>query len=68
VERAERIIRAMGGHFSYSCMHVRRNDFQYTQVWLPADRILNNTRRIFRKNERLCARRSSPPPRRAPWC
>eukprot|EP00310_Coccolithus_braarudii_P009550 CAMPEP_0183375714 /NCGR_PEP_ID=MMETSP0164_2-20130417/118183_1 /TAXON_ID=221442 /ORGANISM="Coccolithus pelagicus ssp braarudi, Strain PLY182g" /LENGTH=413 /DNA_ID=CAMNT_0025552911 /DNA_START=18 /DNA_END=1259 /DNA_ORIENTATION=+ len=52
-EKAERIVHALGGHFAFSCLHVRRNDFQYKRVLIPAAKILANTRRIFAPNEML---------------
>ncbi|KAH9260268.1 hypothetical protein BASA81_001438 [Batrachochytrium salamandrivorans] len=36
---AERIIQQLGGDFAYSCLHIRRNDFQFKEVWTPADKI-----------------------------
>eukprot|EP00316_Scyphosphaera_apsteinii_P012517 CAMPEP_0119316266 /NCGR_PEP_ID=MMETSP1333-20130426/39223_1 /TAXON_ID=418940 /ORGANISM="Scyphosphaera apsteinii, Strain RCC1455" /LENGTH=425 /DNA_ID=CAMNT_0007321867 /DNA_START=173 /DNA_END=1450 /DNA_ORIENTATION=- len=53
VERAERVIAQLGGHFAFSCLHIRRNDFQYKRMRIPARRILRNTRGLFMARETL---------------
>lgn len=45
---AEEIVKALGGDFSFSCIHVRRNDFQFEEVWTPAEKIVENTQRLFK--------------------
>ena len=51
-ERADRLVRWLGGAHNFSCMHIRRNDFQYKAMRnLPAGRILDNTQRIWRRGE-----------------
>ena len=52
-ERAERIIAALGGHFAFSCMHVRRNDFQFKEMWLSAEQITANSAKLFEPKEQL---------------
>jgi hypothetical protein len=67
--RAERIVEALGGSFAFSCLHVRRNDFQYKAMkGVSGAQILNNTRALFSKAEtlyiatddRIVASRSAP--------
>lgn len=64
VRRAEAIIDALGGHFSYSCMHVRRNDFQFKEAWVSAEAIVSNTRGLLRKGETLYIATDDAPQRR----
>jgi hypothetical protein len=50
---AERIITKLGD-FQFSCLHVRRNDFQFEDAWTPAKDIVANTKRLFKPNEKVC--------------
>ena len=50
---AEKIIQALGGDFSFSCLHVRRNDFQFKEVWTPAPDIVKNVGGLFEKDETI---------------
>ncbi len=47
---AERIIKMLGD-FRFSCIHVRRNDFQFKEVWTSAEDIVKHTRRLFTPGE-----------------
>jgi len=47
---AERIIKLFGD-FQFSCIHVRRNDFQFKEVWTSAEDIVKHTKRLFKPNE-----------------
>lgn len=48
---AERVIKQLGGDFAYSCLHIRRNDFQFKEVWTPADKIVSNVAGLLREGE-----------------
>jgi len=50
---AEHIVQAMGGDFAFSCLHVRRNDFQFKDVWTPAGDIVRNVDGLFNPGERI---------------
>ena len=52
-EYAERIIRKFGD-FKFSCIHVRRNEFQFEDVRIPADEIRDNTEGLFKSGEAIC--------------
>ena len=52
VELAERIIERLG-HFKYSCLHVRRNEFQFKDVWTPAEKIVKNVQGLWKKGEQI---------------
>mmetsp|Transcript_39580 Transcript_39580/g.93971 ORF Transcript_39580/g.93971 Transcript_39580/m.93971 type:complete len:357 (-) Transcript_39580:84-1154(-) len=38
---------------SFSCMHIRRGDFQFKEVWTPVDEILSNTAKLFQPGEHM---------------
>jgi hypothetical protein len=50
---AELIINALGGDFSYSCVHIRRNDFQFKEVWTPAEDIVKNIGTLFKQGKTI---------------
>eukprot|EP00512_Aurantiochytrium_limacinum_P001081 CAMPEP_0171490870 /NCGR_PEP_ID=MMETSP0958-20121227/3549_1 /TAXON_ID=87120 /ORGANISM="Aurantiochytrium limacinum, Strain ATCCMYA-1381" /LENGTH=459 /DNA_ID=CAMNT_0012024235 /DNA_START=492 /DNA_END=1871 /DNA_ORIENTATION=- len=52
VELAERIITKLED-FEFSCLHIRRNEFQFKEAWTPAEGIVENTRRLFKPNEMI---------------
>jgi len=52
LENAERIITLLGD-FKFSCLHIRRNEFQFKDVWTPAETIVENTKRLFKKGETI---------------
>ncbi|GBG32093.1 GDP-fucose protein O-fucosyltransferase 1 [Hondaea fermentalgiana] len=52
IELAERIISKLGD-FQYSCLHIRRNEFQFKDAWTPAETIVENTKRLFKPGERM---------------
>jgi len=51
-ERAERIISKLGD-FQFSCLHIRRNDFQFKETWTTAEDIMKNTKALFDPNEMI---------------
>mmetsp|Transcript_4018 Transcript_4018/g.7053 ORF Transcript_4018/g.7053 Transcript_4018/m.7053 type:complete len:559 (+) Transcript_4018:131-1807(+) len=50
IEYAERIITKLRD-FKYSCIHVRRNDFQFGEAFTSAEDIVKNTKGLFPENE-----------------
>jgi hypothetical protein len=50
---ASRIVRALGGPFAYSAVHVRRGDFQYPTSKIPDEETYGNIRSLFKPNETL---------------
>lgn len=52
VELAERVIERLG-HFQFSCLHVRRNEFQFKDVWTPAEEIVRNVQGLFKAGEQI---------------
>ena len=41
---ADKVVTALGGDFSFSCIHVRRNDFQFKEELIDADHIMRKHR------------------------
>ena len=52
-ERAERIIDELGGDFEFSCLHIRRNDFQFKEEWTTAEDIVKNVKGLFKEGEHI---------------
>ena len=52
-EIAAKVIAQLGGLFAYSSMHVRRNDLQYKEVFIPAKKMMRNVGELFHKKEPL---------------
>mmetsp|Transcript_34161 Transcript_34161/g.54712 ORF Transcript_34161/g.54712 Transcript_34161/m.54712 type:complete len:578 (+) Transcript_34161:305-2038(+) len=52
VELAERVIQKLGD-FQFSCLHIRRNDFQFKEAWISADKIVENTKAAFKPGEMI---------------
>jgi hypothetical protein len=50
---AEKVINALGGDFSFSCLHIRRNDFQFKEVWTPAEEIVKNVGGLWENGETI---------------
>jgi len=54
MEPAEKLLRKIHQETpSFSCMHVRRGDFQFKETWTEVDAIMANTKDLFRPNEHL---------------
>jgi len=50
---AERVIKDIGGDFTFNCLHVRRNEFQFKEVWTPAPDIVKNIGGLFDKRDKV---------------
>jgi len=50
IEMAERIINKLQD-FKFSCLHIRRNEFQFKDAWTDAETIVANTKRLFSPDE-----------------
>ena len=51
--RARVVIDALGGDFAFSCLHIRRGDFQFKEVWTDANTIVRNVEKLILPGERV---------------